>query len=184
MRFSCHIAPSTFATVALLAGLLFAGCGPGDVEQYNHPARITSLGPVEFQENSLLIDYTLFDREGDDQALQVGVCTKNVDRGVDCPIPVGGVGGDGRDRLPTVPEGSDVPHRLSWNLGCGLVDGNSCVETDLDQSYVVHMSLEGRDRTVSSAPFTLSEEFGLEELPSCDRSAGRIPEPCSPDTDE
>ncbi len=180
----CSDTPSL--VVALLAvGLGAAACGPGDVEQYNHPGRITSVGPVSFEDSSLLVDYTLFDREGDDLAVEVGVCPEDdQEPGVDCPTPVAGAGGDGRRRLPTAPGGEDVAHRLSWNVGCGRVDAESCVETQLDQAYVVHLRVEGTDRTVSSEPFTLGDDFAIDELPACDPSAGTIPEPCSPDSDE
>ena len=171
-------------TAGLLAAALVTAvaCGPGDVDQYNQPAQITSVGPVAFDGSAVLIDYTLDDAEGDDQAISVGICPEDDDGGVDCPTPVSGAGGDGRTRLPTTPRGTDVLHRLSWNVGCGRVDDDQCLETDPETTYVAYLSIDGNDRTVASPPFSLSG-LGADTVPACDTSIRAVPEPCQPDDD-
>ncbi|MFB6374768.1 MAG: hypothetical protein ABEN55_16980 [Bradymonadaceae bacterium] len=171
---------STALVCAALAAIALAGAGcVTPVEQYNQPGRITSVGPVEFDGSSVLINYTLLDPEGDDQSLQVGICPKDKEGSTDCPTPVTGAGGDGRQSLPTPPRGENVSHVLAWNVGCGRVADGNCPKTKLETSYVAYLSLEGSEKTVSSAPFSLAD-LGADEVPACDTTIRAIPDACQP----
>lgn len=174
--------PLRLLVAALLGGLACtaASCGDPPVSQYNYPPSLTSIGPVSFDGTSVQVDYTIRDREGDDQSVFVGVCAGSGNEEDLCPTPVQGAGGDGRSFLPTVPRGTDVRHVVSWNVGCGRIGRGRCLETKLDETYRFRIRLEGTDDVVSSERFTLGDEFDLESVPACDTSAGRIPEPCNP----
>lgn len=159
------------------------GCGE-DLSTVNQSARVTSVGPVIPHDWGVYVQYTLRDAEADDQSVTVQICPTDEADAEDCPVPVQGAGGDGRSSLPTLPAGTDVPHRFSWNAGCGLVDADSCVQSELSTEYVARIRIDAPDDTedaepgfVTSEPFTL-EDIGLQEIPECDPSAGSIPEPC------
>lgn len=167
------------AVIGLVAGLS-AGCGGDDIDQFNQTARITSVGPISMEDSSVVVDYTLLDREGDDQTISVGVCTAENAEADSCPTPVQGVEGDGRTLLPTVPRDTDVPHRFAWSVGCGRVADGMCLDTDVSTDYVFRLQVEGSDRVVTSREFSLEESFGLDALPDCDTTIPNIPEPCDP----
>lgn len=173
--------------VALLA-IGIAGCGGDTPEQFNQSPSITSIGPLNFDGTSLVVNYTLRDAEGDDQSVYVGVCA--LDEPSDepseslCPQPVEGAPSDGRTSLPTVPKGEDVSHQFAWNVGCGRIGSGTCQATDLDQNYVVRIRLDGTNETVVSESFTLRDAFGVEDLPECDESAISVPNPCPPNNSD
>ena len=170
-----HGAAVALATLLALA----AGCGPGQVDQFNNPAEITAVGPVSFDGTEVLIDYTLRDQEGDDQSLSVEICAGDESSQKTCPTPVQGTGGDGIDLVPTVPRATDAEHRFAWAVGCGRVDGDSCVDSKTNTEYTVRLSVDGTDEQASSEPFTL-EDLSADALPECGLSAGNLPDPCNP----
>lgn len=172
-------APAAVIAAVALVTIAIAGCVT-PVDQYNQPGRITSVGPVEFDGSSVLINYTLVDDEGDDQTIQVGICEDGEGEDADCPTPVVGVGGDGRTSLPTTPAGEDIGHVLAWNVGCGRVGDDQCLETDRETTYVAYLSVEGSDKTVSTAPFSLAD-LGADQVPECDTSVQAISDSCNPD---
>lgn len=170
----------------MLAGLLISmtivgGCGDQPLETSNRTARITSVGPVELDERFVEIQYTLRDREGDDQNVDVEICPAASEGDRDCMTPVQGLGGDGTERLPTVPKDTDVPHRYAWRVGCGLVDGEQCRTVDLQTAYVARVTLGNADRSETSAPFTLSDDLQISEVPECDPRVEDVPAPCQSD---
>jgi hypothetical protein len=160
--------------------LLGLGCGDQPLETQNRKAHVTSVGPVEPNERFVEIQYTLRDREGDDQRVDVQICPADQVPG-GCLAPVQGLGGDGTNRLPTVPEATDVPHRFSWRAGCGLVDGNQCQSADLQTSYVARIKVTGTNRSETSEPFTLGNDLQWNEVPTCDPRVDDVPAPCQPD---
>lgn len=167
--------------IGLLIFAVFAiGCGPDDIDQFDNPASITAVGPVNFDGTSVLIDYALRDQEGDDQTVVIRICEKSETSKDRCPTPVQGAGGDGLVLLPTVPKGTDVPHRFSWNVGCGRVESGACLETKAETEYVARVKIEGDDTVAVSDPFSLKETFSTDDVPACDVSAGTIPEVCDP----
>jgi hypothetical protein len=178
-------------TVLLQCGLLVAplalavtGCGGDNPEQFNQSASISSIGPLSFDGTSLNVEYTLRDAEGDDQSLYVSVCDGEEPSEDLCPQPVEGAPSDGLTAIPTVPNGEDVSHQFAWNVGCGRVSSGTCEATDIDQSYVVRIRLDGSDQTAVSESFTLRETFGVGELPECDESAVSVPNPCPPNSSD
>jgi len=178
----CPLTPAAFLVAALgIAAVTGTGC-VDQVDQYNQPGRITSIGPIRYDGSAVLIDYTVVDPEGDDQAIAVGVCPADDEGSPDCPTPVPGTGGDGHRSLTTSPRGEDVEHVLSWNVGCGRAGDGECPETDLETSYVADVSIEGSDETISSAPFSLAD-LGADEIPACDTSIRAIPDVCQPEDD-
>ena len=168
------------------AALLTIGCGE-DLETVNQPARITSVGPVVSQPFGVYVQYSLRDREGDDQKIIADICELTAqDEPTNCGAPVLGAGGDGLRTVPTVPAGSDAPHRLSWNVGCGRVVDAQCVDTEVDTSYVARLRVAGTETPENPAfsvtgPFSLSD-VGFRSVPMCDTSVEPIPEPCRPNT--
>jgi len=175
---------TTLATLAA-ATLLLAACGE-DLQTVNQPGRITSVGPVVSQPFGVYVQYSLRDREGNDQRIDAEICETN-DQGepVDCGEPVLGAGGDGLRTVPTVPAGTDTPHRFSWNVGCGRVADEQCIGTELDTEYVARMRVDDErsdQQQVSysvTAPFALSD-LGFQSVPMCDTSVEPIPDPCEP----
>lgn len=166
--------------IAALLAFVIVGCGGDTPSQFNQSPSITSVGPLQYDGTNLVVEYTLRDAEGDDQSVSVGICEGEPPSDGICPVPVEGAPSDGLSSLPTVPEGEDVAHRFAWNVGCGRVDSGSCEPTALDQEYVVRIRLDGTDEAVASESFTLGGDFDAETVPSCDESAGTIPNPCPP----
>lgn len=184
-RFPVPSLGACISMIALLASSVgISACGEPNVSQYNRPPNLTSIGPISFDGNSVLVEYTLRDREGDDQSIEVDVCERSPDSPDVCGTPAEGAASDGRNFLPTVPRGEDVEHRFAWNVGCGRVWGGSCLETELDASYGFRIRLKRHDQTIDSESFRLGEEFEMESVPACDTSAGQIPEPCPPAPEE
>lgn len=170
-----------FVAICLIG---IAGCGENEpASQYDQPASLTSIGPVTFDGQSVVVDYTLRDPDGDEQDIDVGVCRDDGDLPDGrCPTPVEGALSDGTSSLPTNPAGEDVTHRFAWNVGCGRFrpSQNQCLETKVDRSYVFRIQLEDTVSRATSGSFTLKKTFDLDDVPSCDRSAGTIYEACRP----
>jgi hypothetical protein len=171
----------TFPAIVLILSLSAAACGE-DLQTVNQPGRITSAGPVISQPFGVYVQYSLRDREGNDQRVEAQICEVNAqDEPVECGQPVLGAGGDGLQTVPTVPAGTDTPHRFSWNAGCGRVVNEQCVATEVDTSYVARIRVAHGDANLEdysvTAPFRLTD-LGFQSVPMCDTSVEPILEPC------
>lgn len=142
-----------YVIVALVA-LSLTGCAR-EITIENQEGHVSSIGPIELDEAAnVIVHYTLRDPEGDDQDIRVDVCSAPDE---DCGIAVEGLGGDSTTRLPTVPAATDVPHEFRWAQRCGRWQGQDLVESKLDRSYVVGITVTNSPTgTVYSEPFTLN----------------------------
>jgi hypothetical protein len=127
-----------------------------DIEIENQEARVTSIGPIDLDTaGNVIINYTLQDPEGDDQDVQVQICTA-ADQ--NCGTAVEGRGGDPTTRVPTIPAGTDVPHEFRWAPWCGRWEGTEQTDSDPDTEYVAGIFVLGTSTTpLYSEPFTLAD---------------------------
>ncbi len=130
------------------------------VEIENEPAQITSVGPLVAEGPHLAVEYTIRDFEGDDQAVDVTVCEAPDDA---CGPAYAANGGDPLQRVPTVPEGTDVLHEFWWDVACGRIVDGERVATDAATEYVVRVAVRGSDDEVlATEPFTI-DQFVLDD---------------------
>lgn len=151
--------------ILLVVLVLGAGC-VRDIEVENQEAIITSVGPLEIDARSnVVVLYTIRDAEGDDEDVRVEICEAPED---DCGTAVEGLGGDPTQRVPTVPQGTDVLHEFRWNPWCGRYVGTDRVTTELATEYVAAVRvLRSETPPVVSSPFTL-EGLGVVEARDCE----------------
>jgi hypothetical protein len=129
-------------------------------------ATMTKIG-----DRLLSIPYVIQDPEGDDQEIQVQVCSWDDGTLVDCGFPVQGSGGDGTSNIPTTPAGACVLHVFHWNVACGrFLEDSSREHTDVEDEIVVRMQLaDDDDNWTTSEPFTLGDEgIDFETVPPCE----------------
>ncbi len=144
-----------YAIAALLFALVATGC-VREIDIENRDARITSIGPLGLDDaDNVIVQYTIRDPEGDDQDLQIEICTAP---GEQCGFAAEGIGGDPTSRVPTVPAGTDVTHEFRWAPWCDRWRGTERIPSEPDQEYVVGITvLTGSASPVYSEPFTLTD---------------------------
>lgn len=185
----------------LAAGLCVSGCGD-DLDTPNRPAEIVAVGQIDppleacggssgseapapsgeyylpelaRDMDSLAIPYLIIDREGDDQAIRVEICSWEEDAASDCGVAIMGPGGDGASSIPTAPANQCVLHVFNWEVGCGRFIRAAAADAPpkrqtagVDEPLVAQISVVGAEQPpIISAPFTLSE-LGFDALPTCE----------------
>ena len=136
-----------------------------EIDIENQDATITSIGPLSSAASgSIVVPFTLRDREGDDQTVAVTICMAP---GEDCGAAAEANGGDPMHRLPTVPKQSDVPHEFRWDTACGRWIDGELEPAVLDTEYVIGLRVvSGDPEPVYSDPFSLAE-LGVAEVGEC-----------------
>lgn len=138
--------------------LLLASCGV-ELSQGNSSPYITSVGPLSLTDNGqgLHVHYSIADTGKDDATILVQSC-----EGSTCLPMVAGEGGDGTQRVPTVPREPNTlgaTHLFVWNLCKGVLnpENNQTTRVAPDSEIVIQISVvTNPDRSASSRPFKLS----------------------------
>ena len=152
--------------LAISVGIGFgAGCEES-LEILNEPGQARSVGPVVLDRDSILIPYSVIDREGDDLEVRVEVCEED-ER--DCGVIFLAPGGDSLAFVSTAPKNTAVSHVVRWNHHCGRLVAGERFDTELTIDYRIRVTVLGpTPSTVLSPTFRLGDDLLVERIESCE----------------
>ncbi len=149
----------------LIIFLMLAGCFDAYTVENLEPT-ITSIDPAYNDDETLRIDFTLNDFEGDDAAVIFEICEIDetncgfgeLDRSRSDPLA----------RLQTIPKKTHVAHTIVWDFSCGRINSEGTrIPSDAQVEYVAKLTIKAQKTSMFSKGFKL-QALNLNSTATCE----------------